>query len=70
MGAEWLDQYLRDWRGVSLEIDGADLIAAGVPEGPAVGRGLRAALRRKLDGEIEGREAELETALAEARTDG
>jgi tRNA nucleotidyltransferase (CCA-adding enzyme) len=70
MGAEWLDQYLRDWRGVSLEIDGADLIAAGVPEGPAVGRGLRAALRRKLDGEIEGREAELETALDEAKTEG
>jgi tRNA nucleotidyltransferase (CCA-adding enzyme) len=70
MGAEWLDQYLRDWRSVSLEIDGADLIAAGIPEGPAVGRGLRAALRRKLDGEIEGREAELETALAAARTEG
>ena len=30
----------REWRHVALEIDGADLIAAGVPEGPAVGRGL------------------------------
>jgi tRNA nucleotidyltransferase (CCA-adding enzyme) len=70
MGAKWLDEYLRDWRSVSLEIDGADLIAAGVPEGPAVGRGLRAALAGKLDGEIKGREAELETALAEAKTEG
>ena len=46
----------REWRAVALEIDGADLIAAGVPEGPALGRGLEAALRRKLDGEIAGRE--------------
>ena len=50
-----------------LEIDGEDLIAAGVPEGPAVGRGLEAALDAKLDGEISGREAELAYALAEAR---
>jgi len=67
MGAEWLDQYLRRWRGVALEIDGADLIAAGVPEGPAVGRGLGEALKRKLDGEIEGREEELQAALEAAR---
>jgi tRNA nucleotidyltransferase (CCA-adding enzyme) len=69
MGAEWLDRYVRDWRSISLEIDGADLIAAGVPEGPAVGRGLREALRRKLDGEIEGREQELEAALAAAEAE-
>lgn len=71
LGAEWLDRYLREWRGVELEIDGEDLIAAGVPEGPALGRGLEEALRRKLDGEIDGREQELETALEAARgTDG
>jgi tRNA nucleotidyltransferase (CCA-adding enzyme) len=62
MGAEWLDDYVREWRAVTLEIDGSDLIAAGVPEGPAVGRGLEEALRRKLDGEIAGREQELEVA--------
>jgi tRNA nucleotidyltransferase (CCA-adding enzyme) len=67
LGAEWLDRYLAEWRSVALEIDGDDLIAAGIPEGPAIGRGMRAALRRKLDGEIDGREAELETALAAAR---
>jgi tRNA nucleotidyltransferase (CCA-adding enzyme) len=70
MGAEWLDDYLRKWRLVDLEIDGADLIAAGVPEGPGVGRGLGEALRRKLDGEIEGREAELAVALEAAGDDG
>jgi tRNA nucleotidyltransferase (CCA-adding enzyme) len=67
MGAEWLDRYLEEWRSVELEIDGEDLIAAGIPQGPALGRGLREALRRKLDGEIAGREQELETALAAAR---
>ena len=71
MGAEWLDRYLLEWRDVALEIDGADLIAAGVPEGPAVGRGLAAALRHKLDGGAAGREPELEVALAAAGgTDG
>jgi tRNA nucleotidyltransferase (CCA-adding enzyme) len=67
MGAAWLDRYLREWRGVGLEIDGDDLVAAGVPQGPAVGRGLARALKRKLDGEIAGREAELDAALAAAR---
>jgi tRNA nucleotidyltransferase (CCA-adding enzyme) len=63
LGGGWLDRYADDWRQVSLEIDGADLLEAGVPEGPAVGRGLQAALDAKLDGEISGREAELAYAL-------
>jgi tRNA nucleotidyltransferase (CCA-adding enzyme) len=67
MGADWIEQYLTAWRRVELEIGGDDLIAAGVPQGPAVGRGLRAARRRKLEGEIAGREAELEAALEAAR---
>jgi tRNA nucleotidyltransferase (CCA-adding enzyme) len=66
-GAEWLDRYLLEWRLVRLEIDGEDLIEAGVPEGPAVGRGLAEAKRRKLDGEVSGREDELAAALAAAR---
>ncbi len=66
LGAEWLDRYVEEWDPVRLEIDGADLIAAGVEEGPALGRGLAAALRGKLDGEIDGREQELEAALAAA----
>lgn len=70
LGAEWLDRYLLEWRSVGLEIDGDDLIAAGMREGPAVGRGLDEALRRKLDGEIAGREAELKAALAAARGGG
>jgi tRNA nucleotidyltransferase (CCA-adding enzyme) len=68
LGAEWLDRYLAEWREVSLEIDGEALIAAGIPQGPAVGRGLDAALRRKLDGEIAGRVQELDAALEVARS--
>jgi tRNA nucleotidyltransferase (CCA-adding enzyme) len=67
MGARWLDDYLTEWRHVGLEITGEDLIAAGVAEGPALGRGLRAALARKIDGEVVGREAELAAALEGAR---
>jgi tRNA nucleotidyltransferase (CCA-adding enzyme) len=67
LGATWLDRYLTVWSKVELEIDGGDLIAAGVPQGPAVGRGLRAAKSRRLEGEIFGREQELEAALAAAR---
>jgi tRNA nucleotidyltransferase (CCA-adding enzyme) len=67
LGAQWLDAYLSEWRDVALEIDGEDLIAAGVSQGPAVGRGLQEALRRKLDGEIAGRDQELKVALEVAR---
>jgi tRNA nucleotidyltransferase (CCA-adding enzyme) len=67
LGAEWLDRYLAEWSQISLEIDGGDLIASGVSQGPALGRGLEAALRAKLDGEVAGREQELEVALDAAR---
>jgi tRNA nucleotidyltransferase (CCA-adding enzyme) len=69
LGAGWLDSYLSEWRAVRLAIDGEDLIAAGVSQGPALGRGLKEALRAKLDGEVDGREEELATALAAARGD-
>ena len=63
LGAEWLDRYLGEWRFVGLEIDGGDLLAAGVPEGPVLGRALAAALAAKLDGEASGRDQELAAAL-------
>ena len=69
LGAEWLERYIGEWRDVRLEIDGNDRIAAGVPEGPGVGAGLESALARTLDGEISGREDQLEAALAAARSD-
>jgi tRNA nucleotidyltransferase (CCA-adding enzyme) len=60
---DWLDRL----RHVRLEIDGRDLLSAGVPEGPAVGRGLQAALDAKLDGRIADRDGELQAALQGAR---
>ncbi len=68
-GAEWLDQYLEKWSRVELEITGKDLIDAGIDQGMAVGRGLAEAKRRKLDGEISGRDEELAVALDVARSD-
>ncbi len=59
--------YLADLSGVQLEITGHDLVEAGVPESPELGRALDETLRRKLDGEVSGREQELELALALAR---
>ncbi len=67
--AAWLNRL----RHVQLEIDGRDLIAAGVPEGPRIGLGLRAALEAKLDGRAAGKEQELQAALeglAESRDNG
>ena len=69
LGADWLDHYLTAWSKVELEIDGDDLIAAGVEQGPAIGRGLRAARHKKLEGQAHGRDEELATALAAALRD-
>jgi tRNA nucleotidyltransferase (CCA-adding enzyme) len=63
LGGEWLDRYVSELRDVALEISGEDLIAAGIGQGPAVGRGLAAALRAKLDGEAPTRDDELRIAL-------
>jgi len=60
-------RYTGGLRAIRLEISGADLVADGVPESPVVGLALRETLRRKLDGELSGREEELRAALALAR---
>jgi tRNA nucleotidyltransferase (CCA-adding enzyme) len=60
------DPGLRDWferlRHVRLDVTGRDLAELGVPEGPRVGEILGELRRLKLNGELEGREAELEAA--------
>ncbi len=64
-GAAAAQQWFQSVRLVELEIGGADLLAAGVPAGPEIGRRLAHALASKLDGELAaGREAELAAALA------
>jgi tRNA nucleotidyltransferase (CCA-adding enzyme) len=62
--AEPVRRWLGELRDVALSITGEDLLAAGIPEGPEVGRRLEATLDRKLDHELAGgREAELAAAL-------
>ncbi len=62
--AEAARRWLSELRGVRLSIGGDDLLDAGVAPGPEIGRRLRQALARKLDGELpDGREAELSAAL-------
>jgi tRNA nucleotidyltransferase (CCA-adding enzyme) len=56
-------RWVTELSGVRLEIGGGDLTAAGIPEGPAIGRALDETLRRKLDGLVSGREQELRAAL-------
>jgi tRNA nucleotidyltransferase (CCA-adding enzyme) len=63
VGGENARSWIDDLRHVRLEIDGHDLLAAGVPEGPEVGERLQRALDRKLDGEVSGRQEELAAAL-------
>jgi tRNA nucleotidyltransferase (CCA-adding enzyme) len=59
-------QELRDYfarlREVRLEIGGADLIAMGLPESPRIGDILGEIRRRKLNGELDGRDDELAAA--------
>jgi tRNA nucleotidyltransferase (CCA-adding enzyme) len=54
-----VSRYLTAWRGVSPSLSGRDLMALGVPEGPAIGRALRDLRDARLDGEAGTREAEI-----------
>lgn len=66
-GIAWLDRWREEWCLVKLEITGADLLAAGITQGPAVGAGMAAALRAKLDRGVSGPGPELEVAVEAAR---
>lgn len=57
-------RWLGSLRDVSLSISGDDLLAAGIPSGPEIGRRLQVVMERRLDGEIPaGRDGELAAAL-------
>ena len=57
-----LERYFEELRDVRLEISGGDLAELGLAESPRVGVVLDEVLRRKLNGELDGRAAELEAA--------
>ncbi|MBK5233012.1 MAG: CCA tRNA nucleotidyltransferase [Thermoleophilia bacterium] len=65
-GALWLDRYLDEWSTIRPSITGDDLVLAGLPQGPAIGIGLTAALRARLDDGVEGIEEELAIAVEAA----
>ncbi len=57
-----LDDYFRRLRNVQLEVSGADLAELGLDESPEVGEILAELRRRKLNGQLDGRESELAAA--------
>jgi len=59
---EPLHDYFRGLRDIRLEVTGSDLAELGLGESPRVGEILAELRRRKLNGELDGRESELEAA--------
>ena len=57
-----LDDYFRRLRNVQLEVSGSDLAELGLGESPEVGEVLAELRRRKLNGQLDGRESELAAA--------
>jgi tRNA nucleotidyltransferase (CCA-adding enzyme) len=57
-----LRRYFEELRDVRLEVSGADLAELGVGESPRVGEILAELRRRKLNGQLDGRESELQAA--------
>lgn len=57
------ERWLLELKSVHLQIDGDDLLAAGLEPGPEIGERLARTLAAKLDGVIAGRDQELAEAL-------
>ena len=64
---EVVQRYVDDIAQTRLEITGDDLKDAGVPESRLLGQALRETLKAKLEGDVSGREEELEHALGVVR---
>jgi len=67
LGAPHILEWWTSWRGVQVVVRGADLIAAGVAPGPAIGRALAALRAALLDGVVSGADAQRRFAIAAAR---
>lgn len=65
-GATQVGTWWARWRDMSADVDGTDLVAAGVTPGPAIGRALAAVRAAVLDGECGDRDAQLALALSVA----
>ena len=53
-----MELYLAELRRVAPLLNGGDIMALGLPEGPMVGEALEALLIARLDGEISTRDDE------------
>jgi tRNA nucleotidyltransferase (CCA-adding enzyme) len=60
--SERLHEYFARLRGIRLEISGTDIAELGLGESPRVGEILAEIRRRKLNGDLDGRESELAAA--------
>ena len=63
-GAEQVARWWAAWRDCNPDIDGSDLVAAGVRPGPGIGRALAVVRAAVLDGEVGDRDAQLSLALS------
>jgi tRNA nucleotidyltransferase (CCA-adding enzyme) len=66
-GADPVARWWAEWRDAAPPVGGADLVAAGVPPGPGIGRALREVRAAWLDGRVRDRDALLALALEVAR---
>ncbi len=67
LGAEAVAEWWRSGRRLRPGVRGADLVAAGIPPGPAIGRALARVRAALLDGEVAPGDDELALALRTAR---
>ncbi|NQW20920.1 MAG: CCA tRNA nucleotidyltransferase [Chloroflexi bacterium] len=58
-----LNDYMERIRFIKPDLTGIDLIKAGIPEGPIIGKLICIVKRAKLDGHVRSRQEELELAL-------
>jgi tRNA nucleotidyltransferase (CCA-adding enzyme) len=74
LGAGRAEKAARDWlerlRAMRLQIDGEDLLEAGISPGPGLGAGLAAARSALLDGRASSRDEQLAEAVRAARAAG
>jgi hypothetical protein len=64
-GATIVTRWWIEWRESQLRIAGDDLVAAGIPEGPAIGHALATVRAALLDGRVaDDRSAQLAQAIA------
>jgi tRNA nucleotidyltransferase (CCA-adding enzyme) len=60
--------YMENIRFEKPEINGDDLIASGIPEGPVIGKLIDLVKRARLDGQVKTKQEELK--LAKSRLPG